>query len=235
MMEILWEEGDGSVGRIWVDATIRESHQSTAEVTDHPVERGVNIVDHVRPEADQIAFDVVISNTPIVEPESHMDGATGEVQGFDLPLPSQRRMERGAVRGEEAEYEPVNQSAGVQVLAFDAPFDRARAVYDELRRLQTTATLLQLVTTLREYDNMVLRSITAPREGRDGVTFAVEAQQIRIAESEVVEVPIPESPRGRNERNRGPQPTDEETDGQKEEKSRGILVQGRDFLRGFGF
>jgi hypothetical protein len=232
MMEILWDEADGSVGRIWVDATVRESHQSTAEVTDHPVERGVNIVDHVRPEADQIAFDVLISNTPIVEPESHMDGVTGDVQGFDLPLPAQRRMDRSAVRGEAAEYSEVNQAAGVQVLAFDAPFDRARAVYDELRRLQTNAILVQLVTTLREYDNMVLRSITAPREGSDGVTFAVEAQQIRIAESEIVEAPIPDSPRGRNQRNEGPQPAQEE---QQPEKARGVLVKGRDWLRGFGF
>ncbi|MFW6031646.1 MAG: phage baseplate protein [Myxococcota bacterium] len=232
-MEILWEEDDGGVGRIWVDATVRESHQSTAEVTDHPVERGVDVADHVRIEPDEVVFDVWVSNTPTVEPETQMDGIGGEVRGFELDLPPRREMSRGARGSDPAEYEDVEQSAGAQVLAFDAAFNRARRVHEELRRLQVTATLVQLITPLREYEDMVLRSITAPREGQDGITFAVEARQIRTAESEIVDVPIPESPRGRQQKNEGPKSAEEEEDEQK--KNKGLLVLARDKGREWGF
>lgn len=82
--------------------------------------------------------------------------------------------------------------ATAQVLQFDGPFDRVRNVYEELVGLQDSVKLLTVHTTLREYDNMVLRNLTAPREVKDGsaVTFSFELREMRFVTSKDVKAPL---------------------------------------------
>lgn len=56
----------GDVGVVQLDATVNEAHERSAAVTQHPVEQGVNITDHVRPEPATISIDGVVSGTPLV-------------------------------------------------------------------------------------------------------------------------------------------------------------------------
>ena len=75
------------------DATEREAHVGTALVTEHPIETGGNVTDHVRAENDTLALDILITNTPLSEKShdavgpdgnlqniSHLDGSRGTVQ-----------------------------------------------------------------------------------------------------------------------------------------------------------
>lgn len=48
-----------------IDAEISSDHNFDAEVTDHPVEKGANVTDHVRPQPITLTVDGVVSNTPI--------------------------------------------------------------------------------------------------------------------------------------------------------------------------
>lgn len=48
------------------DVSVSETHKSTAKVTDHPVEVGANISDHIVDEPDELSMSLLISNTPIV-------------------------------------------------------------------------------------------------------------------------------------------------------------------------
>ena len=47
------------------DAVISEEHEHASEVTEHTVEQGVNVVDHVRPLARRVTLEVFVSNTPV--------------------------------------------------------------------------------------------------------------------------------------------------------------------------
>ncbi len=47
-----------------------EQHQADVEVTEHPVEKGANIADHIRPKPEMITIDGVITDTPIPAPET---------------------------------------------------------------------------------------------------------------------------------------------------------------------
>jgi len=48
------------------DASVNEDHSGTSTTTDHPVENGSDITDHVREEPDTLTMNVIVSNHPIV-------------------------------------------------------------------------------------------------------------------------------------------------------------------------
>jgi hypothetical protein len=54
-----------TIGGFIVDATLSEDHTFDADVTDHPVEQGANITDNVRPKPFTVAYDCIVSDTPI--------------------------------------------------------------------------------------------------------------------------------------------------------------------------
>lgn len=58
-------ETNGVTSVIFFDATMSENHEGTAEVTEHEVERGADLADHVRPQRAQLSLEVMITNTPI--------------------------------------------------------------------------------------------------------------------------------------------------------------------------
>lgn len=50
-----------------IDASLRETHAFDSEVTEHPVEAGADIADHVRARPIIVQIEGVVSNTPIGE------------------------------------------------------------------------------------------------------------------------------------------------------------------------
>jgi len=64
-LTLLFPKSKVRVGLVNFDATIRESHRKANEVTSHPVEAGVEISDHIRPQPEEIEINGVVSNTPI--------------------------------------------------------------------------------------------------------------------------------------------------------------------------
>lgn len=63
-MEIVFED-KGVLRTLRFDATIKEEHTQAAVVTQHPVERGIAVTDHIRPERLTLRAEVHISNTPV--------------------------------------------------------------------------------------------------------------------------------------------------------------------------
>jgi hypothetical protein len=61
---MLFEDSKISVGEIVAEVAIEEIHVRTAKATEHPVEAGNNIADHILPESIQVRLEGVISNTP---------------------------------------------------------------------------------------------------------------------------------------------------------------------------
>lgn len=56
-------EFDGS--ELHFDAVTSEATEGTAGVTEHPVEEGADVADHVRDELDTVTLEVVVTNQPI--------------------------------------------------------------------------------------------------------------------------------------------------------------------------
>ena len=56
----------GRIGLVQMDAMVNEVHSKANDITEHPVEVGTNISDHIRRRPERITVRGIVSNTPIV-------------------------------------------------------------------------------------------------------------------------------------------------------------------------
>ena len=222
-MEILFDVA-GEFRVLVFDATVTELHSKSAVVTEHPVESGVNVSDHKRPERARLAAEVHVTNTPIISP--NVDGATGDVAPAELTAGPFNRIARGAQVSKSGQatsstLEPQTLTRTANVLQFLVEFDRVATIYEQLLLLVDSGILLTVVTSLRQYDNMTLMDLGVPRSAATRYTgvFNLELVEIRIAESQLVGTPEPLETRGERRRRRGAQGAEEQTAEAGEERS----------------
>ncbi len=67
------------------DTILKEGHTLGADVSDHPVESGVDITDHIRPQLGQVQLTVAVSNTPLNQ-VSVASTAPGVLRGSQATL-----------------------------------------------------------------------------------------------------------------------------------------------------
>jgi|GEM_PF-4949612 len=86
-------------------------------------------------------------------------------------------------------------------------------VREELETLRTTRQILSITTGIGTWEDMIVTNVREPRSVQtgDGLHVTIEAREIRRVDSEDVEAPAPQIERGRRQRNRGRQATDEAT------------------------
>jgi hypothetical protein len=182
----------GSLVTIEVDATIREEHSGTTTVTEYHVERGADVADHARSENDRITCDVVVTDTPIKVPNTNTDGVRGGFSTIPITTKALTNVPKilPGVGLATSFIPPHNQTTMVEVLSFDGTMNRRQSIFNELDLLRTSTTLVNISTPLREYTDMVIRSLTAPRGPNDGssITFTFLATKIRFVDSEIVAV-----------------------------------------------
>lgn len=80
--------GEDGGDPIVVDASAREVHNVSGQVSDHPVEKGVDIVDHYRVLPRGLEIEGIVTNTPIVSGlpgETLVNSLVGLVQGDTDP------------------------------------------------------------------------------------------------------------------------------------------------------
>lgn len=288
-MEILFTKPSGEDAIISVDASIEETHNSSALVTEHAVEEDTNISDHVRPENDRFSVEMMITNHPIRQPGSHADGATSAFSSAILfattplrrntgnpiltnpgsPPRTVRDLTKGisvaaAAGGAPAEIgvgltvggsvkipgipptfepQPLIPEAGADgpdatVLQFSQEFNRVRAVYEELRGILRTGTIVKIVTSLRTYENMIFENMSTPRNvnNSESVRLTLEAVQVRIVSTDTVEITEPLQTRGEKNRKRGNQRTEEDKAPERSQTSKSgwkkLSAGGLDLLAG---
>jgi len=86
-LTLLFPKSKVRVGLVNFDATISESHRKSNEVTSHPVEAGIDVSDHIRPQPEEIDINGIVSDTPLVYLPSLR--ATSPIEG-DLTRPTER-------------------------------------------------------------------------------------------------------------------------------------------------
>lgn len=159
-----------TVGVVQFDASVSEVHTDELEITDHPVEEGSDISDHIRKAPITLEMNGVITNNPIVF------------------LASSRAKS------------PVTTDT-------ENPSDRVGAGYDKLRELQETGELLDVATSLRDYNNMVIQSLSISRDVSTGniLDATLTLREIIVAKQLTVDlpVPIPEKVAKKKETNKG--------------------------------
>lgn len=65
VISIFYPDSKARLGELVVDAFVKESHTLSAEITEHPLENGATIHDHIHIKPFSLSIDGVISNTPM--------------------------------------------------------------------------------------------------------------------------------------------------------------------------
>jgi hypothetical protein len=192
-------DGPANLGELHFDAVLSETHTRTATVTEHSVEQGVAVVDHVRPNPDQVKLEVFVTNQPVYSTDASLTAIT-----LDIPQPGDGSFLAG---GTSALLDKGLAAIGLQkgypstltyqVQAFDADVDYVQNCFDTLTRLKNTATLLKVATPRQFYENMVIENIEmrrSPQTGSGAAMFNIDLRQIRIVTSRIVQAPLPAKP-----------------------------------------
>lgn len=177
-------------GRILVfDVIENENHESGAEITDHPVEVGVNVSDHVRPLPDRFSLIGYMSNQPVYANPFTQRGETRSVK-LDIPNWTSFSLEGAASAIVNAISPPEH---AVTVLSFPDEFNAPWEMFEALRELKDNGVFLQIITSIRVYEDMVIERVSAPRNAGDsGVSFGLDVKNLRVVESgQVASPPVP--------------------------------------------
>lgn len=232
-MEFLYESG-GRLRTLSVDATIREKHSAAAEVTEHAVESGVSLADHVRQVRDRLSLEIHVSNTPL----RSFDDAKGAIGPIDLSVttrPLGAGLTKGATPKAGAEWSPAKIGGKANLLQFTSEFDRVRAVWEVLTALKEFALPVQIVTSIRQYDEAVIVGLEIERTAgtANASTISVELVTILTADSETVDEPLPLETLAERRGSAGPQPPVQQTETETETQDESFAHAGLDRLYRF--
>lgn len=223
-MELVWGtnlvkyRGFTEIGSIFLDASIDEGHSMTAQATSHPVETGSNISDHVHTDPRMVRIDGLITNHPIDLPGSHAAGVQIADKEFEwTEQPSIGGVQLGGPGVIGGIVGGVVSAVGADVhkgsaKGFEPSFDRVQDVWKEFEAIHNEGRVVDIVTTLHVYHNMVIESLDVQRNAASGnsLPFVATAKQILIVETGVVPSPVkPTVERGKPENTRGKQSSPE--------------------------
>lgn len=198
----------------WIefDAIISSSHADTAKATKHSIESGAPVSDHVRPEPETLTLSVVVSNTPVrwppaaaySAPESRTNLKRDELRKAFL---AQRKpahvQEATSLELQWRDADLVPQTQRVQVRQFPEQLNRVQEVYEELLQLAARGQSVEVITKRRDYEGMVITSVTTTDDVTHGSSIAltISLQRVRVVNTEVTTAP--KTTRARKKKRRG--------------------------------
>src|SRR5579859_3869773 len=163
---LVYQKTPTTLDSITVDATLSETPQYESETTDHPVEVGFNITDHVRPQPTVLTLECIISNTSIV---------TKDTVGRDAA--NQQGIQAIRSGGAAVTQDPTVDAGSIVRIAFE-----------QLKNIRDTGKLISVNSRFQQYNNMVIKSLSFPREPANGdlLRFSITLKEIKIVQNKTV-------------------------------------------------
>jgi hypothetical protein len=213
---ILWHDNAGAVVSAVFDVDEQETHDLQNVVTEHPVEDGQDVTDHVRPALDRFTIQGYVSDTPLYGNPGVVGAASFveiELQIPDYPL---QLSESGLISagigaiGNALFGKPRYKAT---LLKFENFKSRKRAMFVAFGDARRNGRVCRVLTSMHEYENMVVEQITATRTPGDGngAVFTVTMKEIDFVTSEEVDAPTPAEVSGATKNATGSQNTEDDS------------------------
>jgi hypothetical protein len=188
---------DGS-GIAAFDLLESETHTEVCQATEHNVEDGSPVTDHVRIDSSQLSFSLGVTNTPI---GTDPDKGRGRVAPIELFTPTFRPPFDGTpgaiFRGLSSVGSAVApQSTFVDVMQYVPSFDRIGETEQLLLDIKNGAKLCTVITATRTYDDVILERVELTKSKPGLGMFSIDIKQIRFVKTAAVQAPKPLEPRG---------------------------------------
>jgi len=199
----------GSSSAIFLDATLSESFDAPIEVTQHPVEKGVDITDHIILKPQKVTIDGVLSETPFSLEASEAGLASsvaasiGQALGGVLAgalataalstsktmagLLSAKNISGGTVVDDEADLrdDTIIPSGNA----------RLRDAINEFMFIRNDKKPVTIITGLKQYKDFILIAFNVKRDNKNGQSINVhlEFQEVHYATSQTVRIAVPKT------------------------------------------
>lgn len=162
MVALLFKKQRASIGTVQLDASVSETHEARVEVTEHPVEQGVNISDHARPLPRALKIEGLVSNYALPDPTAPL---TARLSGSTQ---YSSRSELAGNRAEEAYSELLRLKDAAELI--------------------TVVTAIQTYENMLITDLNIPRDASSG----DGLRFSVNLKQVTVVNSRTVDQPVSE-------------------------------------------
>lgn len=167
-----------------VDATVSEVPTYELEPTDHPIEDGADITDHLKIKPVSLKIDGVISETPLTLSAalSSLTTTAGSAGGGLI----------GGFKGGLGQTAAAAGASKIGAKIFGNSSSPVTLARQQMRDLILKKKVFRIVTKYEAFDNMVLTSLSFTRDNTTGgsIKFSATARQITIVSSEVVTINI---------------------------------------------
>jgi hypothetical protein len=227
---LTWVDDSGTADAIDFDLVLSEEWQQDAEVTEHPVEQGANVSDHVRVALAKCTLTVFATNEPLGSNDFAQAtlgsvpvlanvwksniGLRGLVQGVAGGVGFAAAGTVGSAAGAAggalaASLIPPGQAVPTpiapNVSQFSAPTDFVEETIAKLLELKNNAQLVTLVGSKQTLENMVIETLGYMRSEDEGTgaTITIGLKELRIVTYQ--QVPVPDITRAQAPSNTGMQ------------------------------
>lgn len=190
------------------DAVLSETHEHSAEVTRHPVSSGATVSDHIILPPESVSLLGCVSNSPIGVDEQ----GRGAVSTFALSYPAHPISPTlsGALTLLKSAigFAPSEGPAFVEAFSLGS-IDKISDTYDLLLGWRDQGAILDVITSIRTYESMVVEGLSMPRDAPDMADISVTLTRIRRVSVRKVAAPKPKIPAAIVAQNKGAQATKE--------------------------
>jgi hypothetical protein len=219
---LVWTDATGNVQSFDFDLVLAEEWEQGATVTEHPVEQGANVADHVRVELVKVMLTVFATNEPlgsnnftgaplVGQPlvakvwQSNI-GLRGLIQGVGggvgAAIGGTVGNVVGAVAGAAlASLIPPGQEVDTPFVASVykplTPGDFVALTITLLLALKNAAQLITVEGSKQTVKNMVIEQLSYVRSQDEGTgaTITLGLKQVRVVQTQAVGAPLPAIPR----------------------------------------
>lgn len=220
-----WTDKSGANVYLKFDAVTVVELTRESDVSEHPVEVGADVTDHVKARLPRVSVTAFMSESPLYS----NDGVEklADFRSVEIKMPKRVGFPQALGQGIREAFSPGKVS--VQVLTWTDLRSRVREARDKLTDIQLAGTLISITDAAGDFDNLVIdrfSTIRALEDGR-GATFNLECRQIRLTTVEEVDAPIPAEVRGQRPKVLGNQAArpDEKSGEQKKEKLKSLAAR----------
>ena len=156
------------IGFLKLDVSLKENHTRAAQVTDNEIEDGAVVSDHIRLSPKALSITGQVSDAPV------------SILGLGVSSDDILGAAKDFAGGDKDSFE------GLVKNSRRSPAE----AWQYLNQLMEKRTPFSIVTGLQRYENMVLTSLSAPRNSKDGksLIFNGELRQVVIVESSTVKI-----------------------------------------------
>lgn len=163
------------------DAVTQETPEYTADVTQHPVESGPEVTDHIQLKNPTLKISGTISNSPLDLSVSIGNLLAG---GIDVITSSQARaniLNTGLQQAAGIAGASLLGGSGIQGAAGGAFGGAADAIARTvLLTAFETKSIFDVVTKRQKFEDMVIQSLSFPRDASTGFQVMFELEMVRI-------------------------------------------------------